>query len=169
MQGEDGIPIRSDLEGVDARPPVPAIRFAVKAATDATIFDELHRFFGAGDYDGVQPWYEARALGISKIRRTREKRGVAVSDLLLAIEYAKTTSQVVKHSWDLYKLIDPARRWKRGEDQVDKSQDLEAAIADAIAIEGSKTDSVWLDRLIRAAGPARVDIYEEWAAWNLHP
>jgi hypothetical protein len=140
----------------------------VTVPADSKIFDDLHRFFGVADFDGVQPWYEARALGISKIRRTREKRGVDVADLLLAIEYARTTGQVVKHAWDLYKLIDPARRWKRGEDQADKAQNLETAIADAIAIEGDKTDSVWLDRLIRAAGPARIEIYEEWAAWNLH-
>lgn len=130
--------------------------------SDAAIVDQLHQYFGAGDYDGVTPWHQFRMKEIAKVKRYREKRGVAAEDLLLAIQYARATRQHVAGHWALYDLVLPAIRWRRGEDKVAQTRDLEDLIAEAIAVEGAKENSPWLHRLIRAAGPAREEVYREW-------
>lgn len=133
-------------------------------ATDGRLFDELRAAFGVGDQKDGEPWFKFRARHVAMLKRIRESRKVPLEDLVVAFEYAKAEGKDIQHvSW-LFQLVDEAKRWKRAKDADAQGADLEARIAEAVQIEAQDPDSQWMTRLVRAAGPARQAVYDEWLA-----
>jgi len=135
------------------------------AATDGQVWNRLHEVFGVGDYDpetSTKTWTMWRVGEVGALKRLRESRKVTTQELMDAIEYCRAKGIDVRHSSWLYKHIGDATKWARAERATEAVRDVEALIAQAVAIEAEKPDSVWLDRLIRAAGGARAEVYREW-------
>ncbi len=133
------------------------------ATTDATVYDELHALFGAGEYvgDGTD-WHKYRMTEISKIKAYRSKRNTDPSDLVIAARWCRAHGIWIRAHWQLYEHLQDALRDDRAGQAQEQVADLEDAIQKAIEIEASVPDSPWLDRLIRAAGKAREEVYGEW-------
>lgn len=137
-----------------------------KPPTDATVFDALHRLFGAGDFDGPdEAWPRWRMGQIARIKAYREKRNVDPFELVEAAQYCRRRNIWIKAHWELYEHLPAVARERLARNQKAKVQDLEDAIADAIAIEAEKPESEWMTRLIRASGPARQEVYDAWLQW----
>jgi len=138
----------------------------VALATDATVFDTLHRLFGVGDFTGGSAeWPKWRMREISKIKAYRTKRNVDPFELVEAAHYCRRRAIWIKAHWELYEHLPAVNRERLAAAQRARAADLEDAIQAAIEEEAAKGDSVWLDRLIRAAGPARQEVYDAWAQW----
>lgn len=136
-------------------------------ATDATVFDALHRLFGAGDFTGGEgEWHRWRMREISKIKAYRSKRNVDPFELVDAARYCRKRGIWIKAHWQLYEHLPAAGRERLSQAKQDETADLEALIQDAIEQEAANPDSPWVDRLIRAAGQAREEVYREWLEWS---
>lgn len=140
----------------------------MNVATDAQVFDALRALFGVGDYDGSIPFYSWRAKEIIKIRVTREKRRVDASELLITARWCRGHEVWIKAHWELYEHLTEALAADRAYQADAAVSDLESAILVAISIEVKNPESPWCDRLIRAAGPARKEVYREWQEWYSH-
>jgi len=130
------------------------------------VFDTLHRLFGVGEFTGSDAeWPKWRMREISRIKAYRAKRNVDPFELVEAAEYCRRREIWIKAHWQLYEHLPAVNRARVAEAQAVRAAELDAAIQDAIEIEATKPDSVWLDRLIRAAGPGRQEVYDAWAQW----
>jgi len=132
--------------------------------TDAALFDELYKLFGLGTFtdEGSRAWAKWRTTQIVRIRSTREKRGVDVYDLMVTARWCRRQGIHIREHWELYVHIKPALREHREQKTEEKVRDLDTAIAEAMAVEAQIPDSVWFDRLVRASGKARGEVYAEW-------
>lgn len=136
-----------------------------EVTTDADLHDLLQELFGLGDWDELTsdvPWWKARQHEITKIKRSRTARNVDLSDLALAAKYAKVHGEQVKAVTWLYKLIAPAIRWDNERRRAASLAEVDDLIHEAIAIESDNPDATWLMRLVRARGPHRKDVYDQW-------
>lgn len=133
--------------------------------TDGDLYDLLQRLFGLGDWneDSDLPWWKARQFEVTKIKRSRTARRVALEDLALAAEYAKAHGEDVRAVTWLYKLITPAIRWDNERSRAASLGQLDDEIAAAVEYEVEHhPDSPWTTRLSRARGAARKDVYQQW-------
>lgn len=134
--------------------------------TDATVFDTLHRLFGAGEFTGEDSeWHRWRMREIAKIKAYRSKRKVDPFELVEAAHYCHRRGVWIKAHWELYDHLPEVSKARHAKARADKDADLERGIEDAIEREATNPDSPWLDRLIRASGPARQEVYDAWAQW----
>lgn len=134
--------------------------------TDAELYDLLQRLFGIGVWDedtSSQPWWKARALEITKIKRSRTSRNVDLEDLALAALYCKAHGEPVANVAWLYRHIGPAIRWNNERSRAAKSREFDELLQAAIEHEQQNPDSEWLDRLVRARGPYQKEVYEQWS------
>lgn len=139
----------------------------MSSPTDATVFDTLHRLFGVGEFLGTDAeWHKWRLREIAKIKAYRSKRNVDPFELVEAAHYCRRRGTWIKAHWELYEYLPEVNRERLGRAQAKRTADLETAIQAAIATEAETPDSVWLERLIRASGPAREEVYEAWAQWK---
>lgn len=132
--------------------------------TDSDLYDLLQELFGLGDWDpdGDVPWWKARQHEISKIKRSRTARNVALEDLALAAHYAKAHGEQIKAVTWLYKLISPAIRWDNERRRAASLAEIDDLIEYALGVEAEQPESEWLTRLARARGPHRKDVYDQW-------
>jgi hypothetical protein len=132
--------------------------------TDSDLYDLLQKLFGLGswDPDSDVPWWKARQHEVTKIKRSRTARNVALEDLALAARYAKAHGEQVKAVTWLYKLISPAIRWDNERRRAVVLAEVSDLIDEAIAIEAEQPESQWLTRLARARGPHRKVVYDAW-------
>jgi hypothetical protein len=134
--------------------------------TDADLYDLLQRLFGLGEWDehlSSEPWWQHRLQQIAKIKRSRTSRNVDLVDLERAAYYAKRTGEDVRAVTWLYKLISPAIRDDNERRRAARTAQLDFEIARAIEREHeSDPDSPWVDRLVRARGTSRREVYEAW-------
>lgn len=136
------------------------------APTDASVFDALHRLFGAPAFTGEESeWIKWRMREIAKIKAYRTKRNVDPFELVEAAHYCRRRDIWIKAHWELYQYLPEVTKERLGKAKAERAADLENAIQAAIATEAEIPDSPWLDRLIRAAGPARQEVYEAWLEW----
>lgn len=150
-----------------ARRSTRAAKTTVPGPTDGELYDLLQKLFGLGDFDAdlsTLPWWRVRALEVSKIKRSRTARRVELSDLILAAHYCKEHGHDVRAVTWLYKHIDAARRWDNVRRREAKAAELDELVAAAIEQESSHPDSPWLDRLVRARGPYRQEVYDSWTS-----
>jgi hypothetical protein len=137
-----------------------------KEATDATVFDTLHRLFGVGDFDGDDStWPKWRMGQIARIKAYRLKHKVDPFELVEAAHYCRRRNVWIKAHWELYEHLPALNRERLQKAELARRADFEDAMADAIAIEADKPDSLWLGRLVRASGPARQEVYDAWVTW----
>jgi hypothetical protein len=139
----------------------------VNDPTDGTVFDALHRLFGAGEFTGDDAeWHRWRAQEISKIKAYRTKRNVDPFELVRAAQYCRRHGIWIRAHWELYEHLAAANREELDRQRAAEIADLDGLIEDALAIELTNPDSPWVDRLIRAAGPARKEVYDAWKQWS---
>lgn len=135
-------------------------------STDAELFDYLHSLFGWGTYDDLAaretPWWKARGVEIGKIKRSRFKRKVSIATLVLTADYCFRHHITVRNITSLYHHIYDAESEYRVFVRAAESLKLDDLIAEAVAYERSTGDDTWLDRLLRAQGPARSEVLKEW-------
>lgn len=135
-------------------------------STDAELFDYLHALFGWGTYDDLAaretPWWKARGVEIGKIKRSRFKRKVTIATLALTADYCFRHHITVRNITGLYHYIFDAEAEQRVLTRTAESNALDDLIAEAVAYERSTGDDTWLDRLLRAQGPARSEVLKEW-------
>jgi len=136
--------------------------------TDSDLYDLLQKLFGLGswDPDSDVPWWKARQHEVTKIKRSRTARNVALEDLALAARYAKAHGEQVKAVTWLYKLISPAIRWDNERRRAVVLAEVSDLIDEAIAIEAEQPESQWLTRLARARGPHRKVVYDAWLQYR---
>lgn len=133
--------------------------------TDSDLYDLLQSLFGLGSWDEAtsdMPWWQARQHEVTKIKRSRTARNVDLADLALAAHYAKAHGENVKAVTWLYKLISPAIRWENERRRAASLAEIDDLIDEAVAIEAESPDSDWLTRLVRARGPHRRVVYDQW-------
>lgn len=133
--------------------------------TDAQVWDRLHEVFGIGDWDpetSPKTWAMYRVGEIGVMKRIRASRHVTTGELLQTVEYCRAKGIDIRHPSWLYKHLRDAAAWARAETAAEATRDIDELIAQAIEIEAAKPDSSWLDRLIRAAGTYREEVYREW-------
>jgi hypothetical protein len=112
---------------------------------------------------------KARAMAHHILTRAMTKRNVAVADLRLAIAYAKTKQLMIESPLQLLSFIDKARQMATTEATTTS---LEQRVRDAITweLDHAEEDSndnngnadQWYMRLVRAGGPARAGLLQEW-------
>lgn len=136
---------------------------AMEPQTDAELFDMLHGLFGIGDFDedDERPWHRFRITEISKIKAMRTKRHISLADFALAARYAYRHRMKINNSWQLPPQILEARREAKATAVSDLSQEIQAAI-DAESSSGRPDSEWWVERLMRAAGPYRREVLDEW-------
>lgn len=133
------------------------------SATDAQVFDTLHKAFGVGSPKPDEPWFKFRAGQIAMMRRVRESRRVDADDLLLAVEYAKAKGKDIRHVVALLDLVADARAWRLQRERQAEDERLDRLLSGAAAKEAElDPDGEWFQRLIRASGFAREEVYREW-------
>lgn|GEM_PF-6346600 len=131
------------------------------APTDTTVYDELYRLFGLGDYVGDgSDWFKYRAVQASRIKRTREKRGVEPFELIQAARWCRSQGIWIYEHWEIYEHLPAAKRAAIAKAVEAETADIDAAIDEAL--EGMDRDSVWFTRLIRASPDMREEVYRQW-------
>lgn len=109
---------------------------------------------------------KARAVAHHILTRAMTKRNVAVADLRLAIAYAKAKQLMIESPLQLLSFIDKARQMAPTTEAAATS--LEQRIREAItwelnhAEEDSDDVDQWYMRLVRATGPTRAGLLQEW-------
>lgn len=134
-------------------------------ATEAALFDYLGKHFGLGHYDelaSAEPWWKHRGGEIAKIKASRRARDVSIEQLWIAARYAQAHQITIRNFTWLYKLIPDATTWHRAQVQAQDAEMFEELYESAISFEFEQVDSTWLDRLNRAQGEVRKDVYTQW-------
>lgn len=138
----------------------------MEPATEGELFDLLQTLFGIGDYDAdltAEPYWKWRGLEVAKIKRSLASRKITVKDAALAARYCKAHGIDIRAVTWLYKHLPAAIRWDNERRRQEKSHELDELIEQAIEYEASHpTPSPWLDRLVRARGPHRQEVYDLW-------
>jgi hypothetical protein len=83
-------------------------------------------------------------------------------DLILAAEYCKAHHLPVANVAWLYRHILPAIRWRNERSRAARVAEVDDLLAVAIEIEHENEGSQWLDRLVRARGEYKKEVYGEW-------
>ena len=138
-----------------------------RPTTSAELYDYLQRLFGIGEWDALlaaddEPWWKARAHEIVKIEAKRKRTKATVEELADAADYCKANGIVIHNAAWLYKHIADAKRHAAERRREEKVRELEDLIDEAIACERALPSSDWLDRLVRARGPYRKQVYDSW-------
>ena len=135
---------------------------------DGELWDRVHALFGIGNWHeglGV-PFWKYRALEIHKVKLKRVKQRVSCAELAVAADYCKTHGIDVRDvSW-LYQHLGDAGAWHRERQRALATADIDELIAEAVAIEVTQPGSPWIDRLIRARGHHRIEVYASWKTWH---
>lgn len=136
--------------------------------TDGQLWDHVHRLFGIGDWheDCGTPFWRYRALEITKVKRRRAKLRVSCEDLAVAADYCKAHGIDIRNVAWLYRHLKDSAVWHRDRQRALAGAELDELIAVAIDIEVSNPDSPWVDRLVRARGVHRQEVYEAWKSWR---
>lgn len=135
---------------------------------DAQLFDMLHSLFGIGDYDDSQgAWFEFRMREISKLKAIRRRRQILIGSMAMAARYCFNNDIPIAESYQVVQHIDEARRDARRR----AVPELTAEVARAVQMERRRQgsdSSQWIDRLLRARGPFRREVLDEWAQAQTH-
>lgn len=134
-------------------------------ATEGALFDHLHRRFGWGNYDELyseEPYWKWRQLEVSKIKRSLASRKIAIEDVFVAGEYCWTHHIHVGAVTWLYRHIYDARSWWKERQRALSAEKFELEFEAAVQLEYARPEAGWLDRLLRAQGEMRKEVYNEW-------
>lgn len=138
-----------------------------RPSTSAQLYDYVQRVFGIGEWDALlagddEPWWKARAHEIVKIEAKRKRMKVTAEELADAADYCKANGIVIHNVAWLYKHINDAKRHAAEHRREARLRELEDLIDEAVAYERALPSSEWLDRLVRARGPYRREVYDQW-------
>lgn len=117
---------------------------------------------------GVPPW-RARVIEVGRLRAALNQRPlITPADLRLAIVWCKRRREPITSTLQLFAKIDDARRAR----VEDRASIMTITHREAMAWEQTHPDTDserWLARLVRAFGPGRANILEEWKAAGRGP
>jgi hypothetical protein len=142
----------------------------VTIENDAQLWDHLQRLFGVGTWDdGHEPFWRYRTREAAKIKARRARLHVTVAELVIAADYCKAHRIDIRNAAWLYRHLADAKTWHNQQQRALTAASLDELIADAVAAETTADpDSPWIDRLIRAHGPHRQEVYDAWTATSPH-
>lgn len=133
--------------------------------TETQLWYYVHRLFGIGDWDedsGV-PWWRYVQTEVMKVKAKRKKLGASTEALADAADYCKAHQIDIRNVAWLYRYLGPSRAW-----HDERRRALSAAAIDELidgAVEQDLTmGGEWVERLIRARGEYRQEVYEAWKA-----
>lgn len=139
-------------------------------STDGQLWDYCQRLFGVGDWDELTadvPFWKYRQKEVIKVAAKRKKLKAAPQDLAVAADYCKANGiHIANVAW-LYKHLPASRSWMSARERTLSERDLDELLLQAIEVEAQESASPWLDRLMRAHGEHRREVYEEWKASRL--
>jgi hypothetical protein len=108
------------------------------------------------------PAWKIRAAEHRKLTRALESRRYTEADLQLAYNYCRRRRHPIKRLIELVDLIPVAKDLAAAPDTlIDVAQDT----ADAVTWEAERGDELstyWIGRLVRAEGPVRAEVVQEW-------
>lgn len=146
-----------------------------RPSTDGQLWDYVHRLFGVGDWDEQAsdvPFWKYRSKEVMKVAAKRKKLKVEVGDLANAADYCKAHRIDIRNVAWLYQYLPDSRRWMSERERALSEAALDELIAEAVDLERELISSheyveregpeFWTDRLIRARGEHRREVYESW-------
>ena len=131
--------------------------------TPAALFDQLHKWFGVGDYDDLihdQPWHRARIIEIGKLKRMLKSRRASLAEVYIAAAYARRTNKPVHSTWQVFALIPEAMRDRSEAMRKAKSAAAWVDLTEAVYEALDAGEHEWADRLMRAEDHAKA--IAEW-------
>lgn len=111
------------------------------------------------------PLWKARAVEVRKLKNAMAGKPLAtIENLALALEYSRRKRMAIQSPITLVHRIPDALKLAN----VDKPMsEVAAEIERAIRWEQDQDDDAslrWIHRLVRAAGPGRAEVLDEWKA-----
>lgn len=140
--------------------------------TEGQVFDALHERFGVGDWQEGNdvPWHDFKRKECIKIKAMRLKKRASCEELLTAIRYCGARNIDIREHWQLYEHIPASKHWARDREEMRRTRGAQQVIDAAIAIEMERDpNGPWVERFIRAVGPGRQEVYEEWLEERQRP
>lgn len=131
--------------------------------TPAALFDQLHEWFGIGEYDEMvtdKPWHRARMVEIGKLKRLLKSRRASLAEVYVAACYARRLGKPVHATWQVFSLIPEAMRDRFRMASEAKRAEAWGDLADAINHALNVGETEWAERMLRAEDPAKV--LAEW-------
>lgn len=113
---------------------------------------------------GTVPVWKVKAIEAGKINAAmkRSPKRCTLENLTIALDYCRREKINIMSPFGLVAMLSDALK---AHQQPEVVTDLETAIEEALAQEQAAGDpDGWGGRFIRAVGPARLAVYEEWKA-----
>lgn len=132
--------------------------------TPAEVYDQLQQRFGIGNWDEATskvPWWKARITEISKLKAMLTRRRVKTSDVLLAADYAERHRVPIRETWELFQVIDAAKRERR---QTPTTTDVQTRLAAAVQEATECGEPAWAARLYNTDPRVAEDALAAWAS-----
>lgn len=132
--------------------------------TDTDLFELFQRLFGLGDWDesSGEPYWKWKQAEVSKIKRSRQSRNVAIENLATAAYYCKQHHIKIQNFTWLYQHILPALKWQVEQDKLDAQAYLREELERALRKEYPRIEDGWFERLQSAEDVAFV--LSQWRA-----
>ena len=112
------------------------------------------------------PVWKVRAIMAGRLNRAIKKEDhVSLENLALALDYCIAEKKTITSPFGLVVMIRDALKWDREGEQPTVVTDLEGEYEAAIAAEqanGDDQSAAWLGRFMRAQGPSRHLLLQEW-------
>jgi hypothetical protein len=128
--------------------------------TPGAMLDQLHEWFGIGDYDDIassRPFHRERMVEIAKLKALLKSRRASLTEVWIAAQYARDNGKTPRATWQVFALIPEAMRERFRKAAAGRD---DAGWAEAIeeALDAGEQD--WAERLMRAGDKAKA--VEEW-------
>lgn len=121
-------------------------------------------------YSENRPGTKAFNVQAAILHRVMEKRGIAPAEFTLAVDYCAAEHKLIKVPAGVFRYLDDAKKWDRARKAVaapaenSLEERIEAAIQKERTLQRAHTleSYGWTARLLRARGPYREELLEEW-------
>lgn len=134
-----------------------------RPATDGELWDYVHRLFGIGDWDedNAIPFWKYRATEVMKVKAKRNKLKASVEELTAAADYCKAMRIDIRNVAWLYQHLAGSRGWAAARQRTLMSAAFDELYDEAVE---QAYGTEWADRLVRARGEYRQEVYDQWQA-----
>lgn len=132
------------------------------ALTPIKLYQRGHEKLGySEDRPGTKPFNVQATI----LHNVMVKRGITNEEFLLAVDYCANEHRLIKRAAGVFRYLDDAKKWDRARraSAAPAVGSLDERIEAAIAHERTlQRGAEWVDRLLRARGPYREELLEEW-------
>ncbi len=146
---------------------------APKSLGKIETYEYGRRRLGYGDWDehtATEPYHKWVGMAAHRLFLTMNKRRVTSEEFCLAVDYCVRHRIAAPNPVWILKHIPAARKEAIELAVLHQPEELELAIDQAIESERTSPDADtpdWVQRLVRARGPYRKEVLEEWKAQRL--